>query len=846
MTNTIDYGIDLGTTNSAIAKFDGSDVRVYKNRDQNELTPSVVRIDKNRRTIVGKRAYQTLFLDPENVASEFKRLMGQSDKINFSAATLSLSPEELSAEVIKSLLADVRLQTDEKVECAVITVPAAFGQLQCEATARAAALAGLEDVPLLQEPLAASIAYGMKADSRDKKWLVYDLGGGTFDLALISTKDGNMSILAHQGNNMLGGKDFDRLIVETILWPYLEIKFRLPNQQENPTFHRRFSQILRVKAEEAKIELSYSEKAIISISDVGDDLQGTAIEADISITRRDLQPLVEPHIIKTIELCKIALRNAKLTTGDIETIILVGGSTYMPILREMLKSQLGIRLEFSIDPMTVVARGAAIYASTLPLTKSTILPTNEKGSDPEIVLNLAYEPVWAETTTLVAGKVERKPESVQSIEISIQSESDHWDSGWIPIKDDYFESDVHLLDNTTNKFWIYARDEKGNDLTPNPDSITIRHGLTLSEPPLPHTIGVEVINNDRKKEIDVIFSRSTPLPAFKNITYTAKKTLTPGQNDDFLAIKIWEGENLTDPEANNIVGALKIRSEEIRRPIPEGTDIEISIEISTSRLMKVQAFVPLINQYFQERVYVPKENEDIVVEKVKGIDGDIDNHFDRLVTLNELVQEESDANDIKKELNEIRAKLEEFTREKERYQNKSSTDPDDAKRVIERSKEIRGDLSRIENEISVKRKFSIVLRELREYRAITQEVVTKWGTSIDKKEFELLNYEADKKVIEENERALIKIINDLDNLRWRILFEQDWYIRQVFEELCENRENFVNIQESQRLIALGQGAISRGDSDTLREIIKDLWELLPKSTVQAEQEKRFEPGIKRK
>jgi len=842
----INYGIDLGTTNSAIAKFDGTNIRVIKNRDQNELTPSVIRIDKNKRILCGKRAYQTLILDPENVASEFKRLMGQSDKINFSAASLSLSPEELSAEVLKSLLADVRLQTDEKVECAVITVPAAFGQLQCEATARAATLAGLEDAPLLQEPLAASIAYGMKADSRDKKWLVYDLGGGTFDLALISTKDGNMSILAHQGNNMLGGKDFDRLIVETILWPHLETNFRLPSQQENPTFHRRLSQILRVKAEEAKIELSYSDRTIISIFDVGDDLQGAVIEADIPITRMDLQPLVEPYILKTIELCKSALKNAKLTTSDIETVILVGGSTYMPILREMLKSHLGIRLEFSIDPMTVVARGAAIYASTLPLPKRTNLPTTENYSESEVVLNLAYEPVWAETTTLVAGKVERKPKGTQSIEISIQSESNHWDSGWIPVKDDYFEFDAYLLEDTTNKFWIYARDEKGNDLTPNPEKIIIRHGLTLSEPPLPHTIGVEVINNDRKKEIDIIFSRSTPLPAFKNITYTAKKTLTPGLNDDYLAIKIWEGENLADPEANNIVGALKIRSEEIRRPIPEGADIEISIEISTSRLMKVQAFVPVIGQYFQERVYVPKESEDIVVEKVKEVDREIDNHLERIVNLNEFAQEESSASNIKKELNEIRMKLEELTEENKRYQNKSSNDPDDAKRVIEKSKEIRGDLSRIENDISVKRKFSIVLRELREYRAITQEVVTTWGTSIDKKEFELLNYEADKKVDEENERALIKITKDMDNLRWRILFEQDWYIRQVFEELCENRESFVNIQESQRLIALGQGAISRGDGDTLKEIIKGLWELLPKSTVQAEEEERFEPGIKRK
>lgn len=846
MTNTINYGIDLGTTNSTIAKFDGTDLRVFKNRDQNELTPSVVRIEKTGRIIVGKRAYQTLILDPENVSSEFKRLMGQSDKINFSAAAISLSPEDLSAEVLKSLLADARIQTNEKIESAVITVPAAFGQLQCEATARAAALAGLVDVPLLQEPLAASIAYGMKADSRDKKWLVYDLGGGTFDIAVISTKDGHMSILAHQGNNMLGGKDFDRLIVETIIWPHLEKNFRLPKQQENPTFHRKLSQILRVKAEEAKIEMSFSDEAIINIFDIGHDLRNISIEAEITIKRKDLQPLVEPYILKTIELCKSALNNAKLTPNDIEIILLVGGPTYMPIVREMLKSQLGIRLDFSIDPMTVVARGAAIYASTIPLTKSIVRPVNENHSCSEVDLNLAYETVWSETTTLVAGKVERKPHSIQTIELSIQSESGHWESGWIPIKNDYFELNVHLLENKTNTFWIYLRDEKGNDLIPNPDSITIRHGITLSEPPLPHTIGAEIINNEGKKEIDVIFNRSTPLPAFKSVTYKARKMLVPGQNDDYLAIKIWEGETLTDPEANNIVGALKIRSEEIKRPITEGSDIEISIEISTSRLMKVQAFVPVINQHFQERVYIPKENEDVVVDKVKGIDTEIDEHFERIIGLNEIVQEENDDSEIKKELSGIRAKLEELTKEKEKYEMKNSSDPDSAKRVVERSKEIRGDISKIENEVTIKRKFSLILRQLSEYREVTQKVVDNWGTLIDKKELELLNREADKKILEENERALIKIISDLNDLKWRILFEQDWYIRQCFEDLCKNGDNFVNKQESQRLVALGLNAINHGDSNTLREVNKNLWELLPKSIVQSEQEKKFESGIKRK
>ena len=192
MNNTINYGIDLGTTNSAIARCDGEEVRIFKNLEQMDVTPSVVRIEKTGRLFVGRRAYQSILNDPDNTASEFKRWMGQSDTKKFASSGKIMSAEELSAEVLKSMLADARKLSDDRIPACVITVPAAFGQLQCEATSRAASLAGLSEAPLLQEPLAASIAYGMKPDSRDKRWLVYDLGGGTFDVAVVSTKDGHL------------------------------------------------------------------------------------------------------------------------------------------------------------------------------------------------------------------------------------------------------------------------------------------------------------------------------------------------------------------------------------------------------------------------------------------------------------------------------------------------------------------------------------------------------------------------------------------------------------------------------------------------------------------------------
>src|SRR5882724_10792185 len=227
MSKTIDYGIDLGTTNSCIARWDEGSVRVFQNNDQMNVTPSAVHILKTGRVIVGRRGYSAILTDPDNVAIEFKRWMGQKDRKRFPAAKREISAEELSAEVLKSLREDVRRQTGADVTTAVITVPAAFGALQCEATARAAELAGLQEAPLLQEPIAAAIGYGAHPGSANQRWLVFDLGGGTLDIAVVSTREGRLNVLEHRGNNLLGGKDIDRAIVDHVLLPALESTYDL-------------------------------------------------------------------------------------------------------------------------------------------------------------------------------------------------------------------------------------------------------------------------------------------------------------------------------------------------------------------------------------------------------------------------------------------------------------------------------------------------------------------------------------------------------------------------------------------------------------------------------------------
>lgn len=841
MNNTINYGIDLGTSNSAIARCDGEEVRVFKNRDQMDVTPSVVRVEKTGRLLVGRRAYSSLLSDPDNTAFEFKRWMGQSDKKKFTASGRIMSAEELSAEVLKSLLEDARKLSDDSIPACVITVPAAFGHLQCEATSRAASLAGLVEAPLLQEPLAASIAYGMKPDSRDKRWLVYDFGGGTFDVAVVSTKDGHLSIIEHRGDNMLGGKDFDRLIVDNLLWPALQNSYNIPSLDKCQNGFNRLYQRLKSKAEEAKIDLSTSTDTMVGIFDVGEDASGKPIEIEVSLTRSEVDRLAEPMILRTVELCNEAIMGTRMELSDIAAVLLVGGPTHMPILRDIVRSQLCPNIDFSIDPMTVVARGASVYASTLLRQEKTSSATTTTAPD-AVRIDLAYETVWSETTCLVAGKI---ASNLDGIEVKIDAESGHWNSGWIPVNKGYFEADVNLLEGKTTRFWIYLRDATGNDLMPEPDVFSIRHGLSLAEPPLPHSIGVEVVRSDGTTEVDVIFPRSTPLPAEARKIYKATKTIRPNQSNEFVGVKLWEGEYLNAPGANKLVGFLKINASEIQRPLTEGADIELSISINTSRNMGVQAYVPMLNQHFSKQVYVPKENEEALSDKAKELADEAVANMNRIDVIEELLSNVSDSK-VHDDFSRVREKNEELLAETNRVkQNKAQLDPDDAKRVCETAKDVQGRLASLEQTIRQQANMPQLLSKLQDAKEKATEVAQKFAGPAEKKQLELLVKDADRQIQREDKKGLEKTIEAIDSIKWHILFTQDWFWSEIFDDLSSGNA-YLNREEAERLIIKGRAAQQHGDAETLREVVRLLWKLLPEGEAEKEMNRTIEAGIRRK
>ena len=306
-------GIDLGTTNSAICSYDGDKTRVWKSPEQNDVTPSVIFIDRRGNKYLGKRAYDSAPHSPDNSAMLFKRLMGTNTPCEMSAINLSMTPEECSSEILRALFGYLpeELRDDADVGT-VITVPAAFNQMQKHATMQAAELAGIGRVALMQEPVAAVISV-TKVRNTDGIFVIYDLGGGTLDIALAESLGGRINLLAHGGIAMCGGRDFDRLLVDNVIKPWLIENLNLPDDLSTNANYKPLLRLAAWAAERAKIELSAREETIISLTETETrvrDLSGEEVYVDIPVTRSTLDSLIEEKVRESIDATRETLAQA--------------------------------------------------------------------------------------------------------------------------------------------------------------------------------------------------------------------------------------------------------------------------------------------------------------------------------------------------------------------------------------------------------------------------------------------------------------------------------------------------------------------------------------------------------
>ncbi len=365
-------GIDLGTTNSVICTFDKEtqQTHIWKSPEQNDVTPSAIYIDRRGNEYVGQRAYNAAPRSPDNCATLFKRFIGTNTPIELSGVDCTLTPEECSAKVLKTLYGylpeEMRNSSDTGT---VITVPAAFNQMQKNATIAAAEMAGIGNVELVQEPIAAVMSCMNARGRTEGTYLIYDLSGGTLDIAIAESIRKRVAILAHGGIQMCGGQDFDRKLVDNIVRPWLHDNFDLPNDLANNPTYKPLLRLATWATEQAKIDLSIKEESIISLSEVEirtNDLNGDEIYLEIPLDRDTYDKLIKDQISETIDAAKETLSKTGYTPNDIECIVWVGEDTHYKPLRDKVSFELGIKGDtFDVNPVTAIAEGASIYAESI-------------------------------------------------------------------------------------------------------------------------------------------------------------------------------------------------------------------------------------------------------------------------------------------------------------------------------------------------------------------------------------------------------------------------------------------------------------------------------------------------
>lgn len=348
-------GIDLGTTNSCVAIMEGGEPVVIANVEGSRTTPSVVAFSKDGERMVGQVAKRQSITNPDGTVSSIKRLMGSDHKTKIHGK--EYTPQEISAMILQKLKADAESYLGEKVTQAVITVPAYFTDSQRQATKDAGRIAGLEVLRIINEPTAASLAYGLEK-GENQKILVFDLGGGTFDVSILELGEGVFEVLATNGNNKLGGDDFDQRVID-----YLAAEFKKENGIDLKK-DRIALQRLKDEAEKAKKELSSVMSTNINLPFITADASGPK-HLDITLTRSKFDELTSDLVEATLEPIRLALKDAGLSAGQVDKIILVGGSTRTPAVQEAVKKITGKEPYKGINPDECVAIGAAIQAGVL-------------------------------------------------------------------------------------------------------------------------------------------------------------------------------------------------------------------------------------------------------------------------------------------------------------------------------------------------------------------------------------------------------------------------------------------------------------------------------------------------
>ena len=606
----INRGIDLGTTNSAIAVMENGVPVIKKSSTQKDTTPSVISI--NRKGIIhtgdaaaNEYASQTLRSaktwngrgGSTDVFKEFKRTMGSVEVYHSKNLKKDFTSQELSAEIIKALAVNADANDGG---CIVISVPAKFDVTQKTATVEAAHMAGFQYVELLQEPIAAAIAYGVTTSHKDGFWLVFDLGGGTFDAALLSVDCGVQQVVDTEGDSFLGGKYIDYAIVDNILLPYVKKNFNVSKIEASEKKMKMFREALKIYAETAKIALSSSPEADVlsDLGDLGTDDDGNEIELDLTITREMAYPVMEPFFRKAVTICQQLLKRNHIDGNQLSKVILVGGPTYSPYLRQMLKDDVSPYVDVSVDPMTAVAKGTTLYAATRDIPDGIVTSADKDAME----LELHYETMAACNTSYLAIKVKNSGIPTDGMYTEVVRNDGAWRSGWRAYEEGGIVVELALVENAANNFTICFHDCLGHNVKISPDNFTILQGIQISAAPLPYHIGFAVWDNEAKRQAYIPFiglEKGRILPAV-GVAHGRKTTmkLIPGDNKTILKIPVYQAASyMVNSPASlyEYIADVIITGNDVECEVPAGTDVEVQVNTDNSEMMTFTVSIPSLD-----------------------------------------------------------------------------------------------------------------------------------------------------------------------------------------------------------------------------------------------------------
>jgi molecular chaperone DnaK len=818
MENTINYGIDLGTTNSAIAKFVKGEVIVFNNPlDYGRATlPSVVAYLKDK-IIVGSKAKELFEKQKKDAFTQafFKRKMGTSESFPIKSQNRSVTPIELSAQVLKELKTFVN--TGDSLESAVITIPASFDLIQSSATKEAGYQAGFKQVVLLQEPIAASLAYANMRKSKelsDGQWLVYDFGGGTFDVALIKIKDGEMKVIDHEGNNFLGGADIDQMIVDKLVIPKLNEEFTFENLEDemksaSGKLNSKYYTLL-YNAEKAKINLSAVTSAELEVSGFEDE-DGNDIDFEMTITRSELNELIKSAVDGTIEMIKTILTRNSLGSNDVQFTLMVGGSTYIPYVRQRVEEILQIPVNCEIDPTTAVAVGAAYYAAT---KQKEIDKTDKQKVKTALSIKASFNKASKEKDELFAARVSGNTEGLF---YKIVRQDGGFDSGLKKLTERISE-DLPLVENAYNFFTLNVYDSLNNVVETDVEPIGINSGFGISGQPLPEDICLEVddLDNPGSTRLFLLFQRNTILPTKRTVTFPLNKTVLKGSNDEVIKVNVLQGSHLALPESIKTIGYIEINGKNLKRDISKGSDIEITITISDSQDLTASAYLTMADQEFKE-TFNPKERHmpiNLLKEQVEDLFEKLEGEIEE-ATEKEDYETASALSKLKKEMEVVAEETEGLT----------SDDVTDKRYQLEDKKR------KIAQEIDTATKHKRIQKVREHYfdtKAECLKLIDENGNDHERKTYNDIVAQEEAFMSTNSPIKIQEKSDELQSIIGQIRWRTPDFLTRIFNWLKGEQPKMNDQTQAKSLIDAGKFAVESQNWDRLREINFGLLDLLPR------------------